>query len=209
MSRISKTDKLRNRERIVEAAGDMFRSQGVDRAGIADLMKAAGFTHGGFYNHFPSKDALVVEVCKASFADSLGQLARGIEAGPTESGTALSGVVGGYLSAGHRDAPEGGCPSASLVVDAWRQGETVQAAYAEGVEGYLSGFAGALIAEAAERGEDLGPEPAREQAMRLLSEMVGAMALARAVHRAEPALSDEILDVSRRHLTRKPGSGVH
>jgi TetR/AcrR family transcriptional repressor of nem operon len=200
MPRITKEDKARNRQNIVDQAGRMFRTRGIDGAGIADLMNAAGMTHGGFYNHFASKDALAVEVCNASFADSLGRLAHETEKGPEASGSPLARVLAGYLSAQHRDDPGGGCPSASLAVDSWRQGDEVQAVYAEGVEGYLSGFAAELSREAIAEGRDLTPAQARERAVRMLSEMVGAMVLARAVNRVEPALSDEILGASRDHL---------
>ncbi|PSM44657.1 TetR/AcrR family transcriptional regulator [Streptomyces dioscori] len=199
MPRITQEDKARNRRNILEAAGRMFRSQGIDAVGIAELMKEAGLTHGGFYNHFASKDDLVVEVCGASFAASLGSLARTVEEGPDQGGSPLERVVAGYLSAGHRDAPDGGCPSASLVTDAGRHSEGVQSAYAEGVEGYLTGFAAEFLREAEEEGRSLEPGEARRKAMRLLSEMVGAMMLARAVRHVEPGLSDEILRAGRSH----------
>ncbi|MFD6286748.1 TetR family transcriptional regulator [Streptomyces sp. NPDC060205] len=199
MPRITKEDKARNRQNILEAAGRMFRSQGIDAVGIAELMKEAGLTHGGFYNHFASKDDLVVEVCGASFAASLGSLARTVEEGPDQGGSPLERVVAGYLSTAHRDAPDGGCPSASLVVDAGRHSEGVQSAYATGVEGYLAGFAAEFQREAEEEGHELDPGEARHRAMRLLSEMVGAMTLARAIRHVEPELSDEILRTGRDH----------
>ncbi|MCX5323799.1 TetR/AcrR family transcriptional regulator [Streptomyces sp. NBC_00120] len=199
MPRITKEDKARNRQNILEAAGRMFRSQGIDTVGIAELMKEAGLTHGGFYNHFASKNDLAVEVCGASFAASLGGLARTIEDGPGPAGSPLQRVVAGYLSTAHRDAPDGGCPSASLVTDAGRHGEAVQSAYAEGVEGYLTGFTAEFLREAKEKGHDLDPAEARHRAIRLLSEMVGALMLARAVCHVEPELSDEILQTGRSH----------
>ncbi|MEW2569191.1 TetR/AcrR family transcriptional regulator [Streptomyces sp. NPDC047070] len=199
MPRITKEDKARNRQNILEAAGRMFRSQGIDAVGIAELMKEAGLTHGGFYNHFASKDDLVVEVCGASFAASLGSLARTVQDGPDQGVTPLERVVAGYLSTAHRDAPDGGCPSAALVTDAGRHSEGVQSAYAEGVEGYLTGFAAEFVREAEEQGHELDPGEARHRAMRLLSEMVGAMMLARAVRHVEPELSDEILRTGRGH----------
>ncbi|WP_043677646.1 TetR/AcrR family transcriptional regulator [Streptomyces xylophagus] len=199
MPRITKEDKARNRHNILEAAGRMFRSRGTDAVGIAELMKEAGLTHGGFYNHFASKDDLVVEVCGASFAASLGGLARTIEDGPGQAGSPLERVVAGYLSSAHRDAPDGGCPSASLVTDAGRHGEAVQSAYAEGVEGYLLGFAAEFLREAEEKGHELDPGEARNRAVRLLSELVGALVLARAVRQVEPELSDEILRTGRGH----------
>ncbi|GAB2735127.1 TetR/AcrR family transcriptional regulator [Kitasatospora kifunensis] len=193
MPRITKEDKARNRQNIVDVAGRMFRSQGIDAVGIADLMKGAGLTHGGFYNHFASKDALAVEVCNASFAASLGVLAEAVEQGPGPLGTPLERVVADYLSTAHRDAEDGGCPSASLVTDAGRQSQDVQAAYAEGVEGYLAGFTSEIVREAKEEGRPIDQGEARERAARLLSELVGAMVLARAVRKVQPDLSEEIL----------------
>ncbi|MEW1684167.1 TetR/AcrR family transcriptional regulator [Streptomyces sp. T12] len=199
MPRITKEEKARNRQNIVEAAGRMFRAQGIDAVGIADLMKEAGLTHGGFYNHFASKDDLAAEVCNASFAASLGVLRQAVDEGDAPVGSPLRRVVDDYLSAGHRDAPDGGCPSASLVIDAGRHTEEVQRSYAAGVEGYLAGFAGEFAREEGEGGGDVSPEEARERAVLLLSRMVGAMVLARAVRHVEPGLSDEILRTCRAH----------
>jgi TetR/AcrR family transcriptional repressor of nem operon len=197
MPRITKEDKARNRQNILDAAGRMFRSQGIDAVGVAELMKEAGLTHGGFYNHFASKNDLAVEVCGASFAASLGGLARAIEDGPGETGSPLERVVAGYLSTAHRDAEDGGCPSASLVVDAGRHSEAVQSAYADGVEGYLAGFTAEFLREAEDDGRELDPEEARHRAIRLLSELVGAVMIARAVRRVQLELSDEILQAGR------------
>jgi TetR/AcrR family transcriptional repressor of nem operon len=199
MPRITKEDKARNRQNILDAAGRMFRSQGIDAVGVAELMKEAGLTHGGFYNHFASKNDLAVEVCGASFAASLGGLARAVEDGPGESGSPLERVVAGYLSAAHRDAEDGGCPSASLVVDAGRHSEAVQSAYADGVEGYIAGFAAEFQREAEEDGRDLDPAKARQRAVRLFSELVGAVVISRAVRHVQPELSDEILQAGRSH----------
>ncbi|MFF4150172.1 TetR/AcrR family transcriptional regulator [Streptomyces sp. NPDC001651] len=200
MPRITKEEKARNRQNIVEAAGRMFRAQGIDAVGIADLMKEAGLTHGGFYNHFASKDDLAVEVCNASFAASLGVLAQAVADGDAPAGSPLRRVVDDYLSTEHRDAPDGGCPSASLVIDAGRHDETIQRSYAAGVEGYLTGFAAELAREHdGEPDGGLGPQEARAEAVLLLSRMVGAMVLARAVRHVEPDLSDEILRTCRAH----------
>ena len=200
MPRITKEDKARNRQNILDAAGCLFRSQGIESVGIAELMKEAGLTHGGFYNHFASKDDLATEVCGTSFAASLDVLAGTIRSGPDPDGSPLERVVAGYLSAEHRDARDGGCPSAALAPDAgWRTGP-VQGAYARGVEGYLAHFAAEFQREAREDGRELSAEDARRRAVRLLSEMVGALMLARAVRDAEPELSTEILEVGRRHV---------
>ena len=174
----------------------MFRSQGVDAVGIADLMQEAGLTHGGFYNHFASKGELTAEAFGASFKDSLDFLERVIEEGADPAGSPLKRVVDNYLSTSHRDAPDGGCPSASLVVDAGRHDDTVQGAYASGVEGYLTGFAEEFTRE---HGGEITAQEARERAVVLLSRLVGALALARAVRHVQPGLSDEILRTCRAH----------
>ena len=199
MPRITKEDKVRNRQNIVDAAGRMFRSQGIDAVGIAELMKEAGLTHGGFYNHFASKNDLAVEVCGTSFAASLGVLAQEIEDGHDKAGSPLERVVASYLSAAHRDAEDGGCPSSALVTDAGRQSEAVQRAYAEGVEGYFAGFTAEFLRDAEAKGQTPDPDEARRRAIRLLGELVGTMMLARAVRHVEPSLSDEILQAGRDH----------
>lgn len=205
MPRISREEKARNRQNIVDAAGRLFRAKGIDAVGIADLMKEAGLTHGGFYNHFASKEELAVEVCGASFERSLGVLDAAVERGEDSAGTPLRRVVDDYLSTAHRDAPDGGCPSASLVTDAGRHGDTVQGAYALGVEGYLTGFAAELAREHRAHPADpeddgeLTPREARERAVLLLSQLVGAMTLARAVRHTRPELSEEILRTCRAH----------
>ncbi|MFJ1998735.1 TetR/AcrR family transcriptional regulator [Streptomyces asiaticus] len=141
MPRITKEDKARNRQNIVEAAGPMFRSQAVGAVGIAELMKEAGLCHGGFYNHFASKDDLAAEACGASFKASLSFLDQALQEGADLTGPPLKRVVDNDLSVAHRDASDGGCPSTSLVIAAGRHSDTVQSAYATGVEGCLTSFA--------------------------------------------------------------------
>lgn len=200
MPRITKEEKARNRQNIVDAAGRLFRAQGIDAVGVDALMKEAGLTHGGFYNHFPSKNALVVAVCEASFAASLGALAQSVQDRPDAAGSPLERLVADYLSTVHRDSEDGGCPSAALVSDAGRHADDIQAAYAQGLEGYLSGISAEIIREAREAGEQIDSPEARTRATRLFSELVGSMVLARAVRRVQPELSDELLRASREHL---------
>jgi TetR/AcrR family transcriptional regulator, transcriptional repressor for nem operon len=196
MPRISEQDMAQTRQRIVDAASPRFRTDGIDGIGISALMKGAGMTHGGFYNHFASKDALAVAVCEDAFAASLATLARTIdEADPDRP--SLAETLADYLSPEHRDMPDGGCPSAALVSDAGRHGPAIQAAYAKGVEGYIAGFDAAQQLEATERGEALDPEEARRRSIALLSELVGAIVLSRAIRLVDPDLSDEILAVNR------------
>ena len=194
--RLSKEQAARNRQGIIDAAARLFRERGIDGVGVADLMKAAGFTHGGFYNHFPSKEALAAEACASAFEGTLTELNNALDHGASKSGSAFSEYLAHYLSPDHRDDPNGGCPMASFAVDAWRQGEEVQSAYAEGIESVLAAYA-AQLTKVSRAGKKVSAAAARVQAIRLLSEIVGALLLARAVAGANSGLSDEILEASR------------
>lgn len=202
MPRISEQDMAQTRQRIVDAASPRFRADGIDAIGIAALMKDAGMTHGGFYNHFASKDALAIAVFEDAFAASLATVARTVDESDPDR-PSLAETVAAYLSPAHRDRPDGGCPSAALASDAGRHGPEIQAAYAEGVRGYIEGFDAALQLEATERGETLDPDEARRRSITLLTEIVGAIVLSRAIRLAEPDLSDEILAVSRQRVTNR------
>ncbi|GAB7046775.1 TetR/AcrR family transcriptional regulator [Catenuloplanes indicus] len=202
MPRITQEQKKRNREKIVQAAGEGFRLRGVGGIGIEELMKAAGMTHGGFYNHFSSKEDLALEVYRQGFADSLAALAAIREAHPRSARAALHDMVDGYLTAEHRDHPETGCPSAALAADAGRHGAAAQAEYRHGLEGYLGAITEMVQDRARQSGTRTTPAEAREQAVALFSQMVGAMVIARAVAGADPGLADEVLTAGRRRLKR-------
>lgn len=202
MPRITREQKQLNRDRIVSAASQGFKLHGVDGIGIQDLMATAGMTNGGFYNHFPSKEALVLEVYEQGFADSLAALGAIRDAHPRSARAAFNAMVDTYVTAGHRDHPETGCPSAALPVDASRHGEAPQAAYRTGLQGYITTITAILLKRADQDDIDLSPSTARAQAIALFSQMVGAVILARAVAQADPALSDEVLTANRKHLKR-------
>jgi TetR/AcrR family transcriptional repressor of nem operon len=202
MPRITQEQKMLNRERIVRAASEGFKVRGVDGIGIQELMKTAGMTNGGFYNHFPSKEDLALEVYRQGFTDSLAALAAIREAHPHSAHAALNDMVDAYVNATHRDHPEAGCPSAALAVDAGRHGPPPQAEYRIGLEGYLSTITEMLLERAHQAGTEPTAADAREQAVALFSQMVGALVVSRAVAEADPALSDEILTANREQLKR-------
>jgi TetR/AcrR family transcriptional regulator, transcriptional repressor for nem operon len=157
-------------------------------------------THGGFYNHFSSKDDLALEVLRHGFTDSLDAVAAIRKAHPRSARAALQDMVDGYLTALHRDHPEAGCASAALVSDAGRHGVAAQAEYQRGLEGYFSAITEMLLDRARQSGAELERRQAREQAVVLFSQMVGALVVSRAVAEAAPELSDEVLTVNRRQL---------
>jgi len=182
-----------NRRAILEAAGRLFRERGFDGVGVADLMRSAGFTHGGFYNHFSSKEALAAEACAAAIDRSNAGLAADLAAGEDSGGWAR--FVDRYLSTRHRDDPGGGCTMTALAGDASRQAAEVQESFAAGIRAVLDLLAKRLP----------GPAPAA----RAWSEIVGALILSRAVAAAGPQLADAILDASRSGLRAvRPSPGA-
>jgi len=196
--KLTKQKAAHNRQRIVETAGRLFREQGFDGVGVADLMKVAGFTHGGFYNHFPSKDALAAEAASSGLNTSNSKLSDALGDAESSGNSGLAKFVERYLSSEHRDDRAGGCTIASLAGDAARETKEIQASFAKGIEDELGIFASYFAKSGS---EDQGsPLSARERAIRLMAELVGAVLLARAVARANPSLSDEILRTARRML---------
>ena len=115
----SQADKAASHERIVKAASRRIRRDGIDNVGVAELMKQAGLTHGGFYRHFESRDDLVAE----AIAEALAQGSQRVQASAKLGGpSALAAIVDGYLSRLHRDKPETGCAVAALPTDVARCG---------------------------------------------------------------------------------------
>ena len=203
MPRVSRQQKERNRERIVAAAGRGFRARGIDGVGIDELMKAAGMTHGGFYNHFSSKEDLALEVLNQGFTASLGSVDALIGAHPRSRRAALNAIIDSYLSTYHRDHPEEGCASAALAADAGRHGRKAQEEYRRGLQGYIAVITDLLRGGAKQTETKLDPRKAREQAIALFSQLVGAQLVARAIAEADPELSDEILTANSKELKRR------
>jgi TetR/AcrR family transcriptional repressor of nem operon len=169
-----------NRDRVLEVAARLFRERGFDGIGVADLMKSAGLTHGGFYGQFGSKEELMAETCARSFDKALETWAA---VGAQANGNPLTAVMQAYLSRQHRDNPGAGCVIASLGAEASRQGSGLRRAVTDGTRAMLdlfTSFAPGRIKAVK-----------RERAVVAYASMVGALVLARAVD--DQALSDEIL----------------
>ena len=185
--RISREQARENHDRVVDAASALMRERGIEGAGVAEVMKAAGLTHGGFYNHFDSKEALTLEALDLAFRDMSDERARA---------PGLEALLRGYLSEAARRNPGKACPAAALAGDVSRQPEPVRAVFADGLE--------AMIASV-EAGLPEG-EGRREQAVNLVVRMVGALALSRAVPDGSP-LAAELLDAPLRASLREVGEG--
>ena len=172
--RVSKQKAGEHRDAILAAASRLFRARGFDKVGVAEVTQAAGLTHGGFYGHFASKEALAAEVCDLSFGNAVRRV---------QASASLGDYIDYYVSAEHRDR-EGPCPMVALGTDVSRLSGPVRAHFSEGVARYV----------AAIRAHMPGDDPMAEgKASALVSILVGGLSLARAVAATDPALSENIL----------------
>jgi TetR/AcrR family transcriptional regulator, transcriptional repressor for nem operon len=190
---VTKEQAVHNRERILAAAERLFRQKGVDAVGVAELMKEAGFTQGGFYNHFASKEALVSEVVGKAVAESGQQLGAAIAQSRRIGTDPLVSNINWYLSRAHRDDINCGCAIAGFAGEAQHLSKPAQVSYAEAVECTLNQTANML----AEKDSTLTRERACARAIALYSHMVGSVLLSRAISASRPALADKILEDAR------------
>jgi TetR/AcrR family transcriptional repressor of nem operon len=190
MPRVSRKQTEMNLEEITAASARLFRQRGLDGVSVAELMAAAGLTHGGFYNHFQSKDILAAIACTRSFDQTRGRWSARVEAADSNS-AALAAIISGYLDSSRRDDPGPDCAAATLVVDVARQpaDRPIHRAFNAGIETLTAMLAG-LFAKTREDG--------RRQALTTFATMVGGIALARATRGS--AISDEILEAVRGSL---------
>lgn len=179
--KVSKEQMAENRARILDAAAALFREHGFAGIGVADLMKAAGLTHGGFYGHFASKEELMARASERALAGSLGGWRRLAEVAPAD---ALRHIVRSYLSEAHRDHPEQGCAVAALGADVARQGPEVRAAVTQGVRAHAELLSELMPGDTAKDRE--------RQALFAYAALVGAVVLARALD--DPPQSKAVLD---------------
>lgn len=167
-----------NRKAIVEAAGRLFRERGFDGVSVADVMRAAGLTHGAFYGYFESKQALAATACEHA-------LKRSVE---RWSGTDLNRIVRDYLSPAHRDAPAEGCTLAALAGEAARTDGAVKDVFTRATRDYVDLFV--------KLEKDGSVAARRQRALATLASMIGALVLARAM--GDETLSNEILSATRK-----------
>jgi TetR/AcrR family transcriptional repressor of nem operon len=194
MPRVSKAQAEANHQAIEDAASRLFRERGIQGVTVADVMSAAGLTHGGFYAHYPSKDALAASACEAAFTFAKAKWRRRIDAADSPA-AAKESIAEGYLKPTHCDPSVATCPTATLVTDVARSApeHPMRSVYLEGVRQQIDTLASlnAPGDRAAQRAE----------ACVQLATMMGALLLARATH-GDP-LSDEIIQSARAHLTKR------
>jgi TetR/AcrR family transcriptional repressor of nem operon len=175
----SKEDKAASHERIVEIAAARIRESGTEQPGVAEIMRAAGLTHGGFYKHFGSRDELIAEAVERALTDSESRLRDAA----SDAADPLAAFAESYLSTAHRDDPASGCGVVALGTDIPRVGGPAQDAYRSQVDRYLAHLQSLLGDE-----ED---DDTRRKATVTLSAMIGALMIARAL--GPTTRSDEIL----------------
>jgi TetR/AcrR family transcriptional repressor of nem operon len=178
--RITKEQKQENYDRILSIASEMFRERGYDGVGVAELMERAGLTHGGFYNHFRSKEDLVAKATLRSFRE-IGERYANLDTLTT---------IDLYLSREHRDNRATGCPATALICEAARQTDETRATFGAGIEALL----GSLEQSMAHNG-GAGTDT-RAAAISVLAQAVGAVVLSRACP-DDSSLADQILTACR------------
>jgi TetR/AcrR family transcriptional repressor of nem operon len=194
--RVSREQAAENREKILNLAANMFRERGFDGIGIADLMKAAGLTHGGFYGHFSSKEDLMAQACTRAVDDML-QSAQTRQAEQANQDR-YRVFVTNYLSMDHRNNRAEGCLMAALGAEAARQSPEVRSAFTQGAMRVLKTVMSLVQGKSTEA-------QAREKALLILATLVGAQVIARALD--DPELSQEVLQTVEQSLLndRNPG----
>jgi TetR/AcrR family transcriptional repressor of nem operon len=183
--RYSDSHKQETRKKVLQAAAAAVRAKGPDGVGVAEIMAEVGLTHGGFYAHFKSKEALVAAAIEEAFGQSRRRFARMTEA--MTSDEALAAFVDAYVSTEHRNNPQRGCPISTLTNDLPRQGPLVRAAFDAGVEGLIARLEAWL--------PEQDSVARRSLASSLVAEMAGAVALSRAV--SDESLAEQLLEASR------------
>jgi TetR/AcrR family transcriptional repressor of nem operon len=192
--RVSRVQAEENRQKVIDVASRLFREHGFEGIGLKDLMEGAGLTHGAFYKQFASKDDLAAQASRRALESASGRWSAAAAANPQDP---LGAVIAFYLSMEHRAERMDGCPVVALGADAARQGAEVKASFEAGIKEYLEMLGRWL-------GEADGEEPSGK-AMAILSTMVGAVVLSRAVN--DERLSKQLLQAGAKSVLMGVSAG--
>ena len=188
MKRAATRSKEATHDRIVDAAARAIRRSGYNGTGVADIMKDAGLTHGGFYAHFSSREAMLAEAADRAGSESVAMMERIAATSPPQR--ALRAMMEAYLSKAHVEAIESGCATAALGSEMPRQAPEVRRVATRRIK--------QMIDLVARQSSDRGQPGAHERALVTVATMVGALVLARAVD--DPRLSDALRRAALKHL---------
>lgn len=180
-------------ERIVSAAARAIRRSGYSGTGVADIMKEAGLTHGAFYAHFASREAMLAEAAGRACADSATLAAQVAASAPPPQ--ALASMLQAYLSREHLAQVEQGCPLAALGSETARQAPEVR----QVITRHIKAMVDLVARQSPDWGQPGAHELAHERALVTVATMVGSLLLARAVD--EPALADSLCAAALKHLS--------
>lgn len=184
----SQAEKAESRAKILRIAGSELRARGLDGVGVAELMSAAGMTHGGFYKHFESRDHLVEAAISALLQEVEDTKAEAES--KTKGGSSLESYIDWYLSDEHRDKPGEGCPISTLGIDMSRAGDRTRSVFTQGLVRFVEWIVEKMPAGPARRRQD--------RAALIASALVGGLVLARAS--SDPDFSEHILSGVRKEL---------
>ena len=182
--RVSRAQAAENRQNVIDVASRLFREHGFDGIGLKDLMEGAGMTQGAFYKQFASKEDLVAQASARALEGATRRWSDAAAANPEDP---LGAVIAFYLTKEHREAKMEGCPLVALGGDASRQGAEVRASFESGIREHLRVLTRLISKADAEEKRD-------SKAMAILSTMVGALILSRAV--IDPRLAQSFLDAA-------------
>lgn len=166
--RVTKEEMDQNHQRIVQNASALIREWGIENTSVAAIMREAGLTHGGFYRHFDSKDALMIAALKAAFDEGLSALDARFEKHAPQA--AVAAHQSNYLGKGHIENPQWGCPMPTLAREAALGSDAMKAAFGEGLRRTARTLARGMTGTEAEK---------RDQALRRIALLAGAVMLAR------------------------------
>jgi AcrR family transcriptional regulator len=192
MKRAATRSKEATHDRIVDAAARAIRRSGYNGTGVADIMRAAGLTHGGFYAHFPSRDAMLAEAADRAGGESVAMMERIAASVPPQQ--ALPAMMQAYLSKEHLEGIDTGCATAALGSEMPRQVPEVRRAATRRIK--------EMIDLVSRQSPDWGQPGAHERALVTVATMVGTLVLARAVD--DSTLSDALRKAALKHLAPTP-----
>jgi TetR/AcrR family transcriptional repressor of nem operon len=196
--KVTKEKATENRAALVHAAGRLFRERGIDGVGVAEISKKAGLTHGALYAQFPSKEALAAEAFASALKPGLSKMTADRGGRPAT----LTDFLDDYLSLDHRDNLAAGCPMSASASEIARQDKMVGERFSEGFGQFAALIERGLGASAVKADK-------RQRALAIMAAMIGGVAASRAVAKAEPRLSNQILRAVRQIVAEVAGEEVH
>ena len=195
--KVTKEKAAEHRVELIRAAARLFRERGIDGVGVAEICKRAGLTHGALYAQFPSKEALAAEALAYGLDRHLAHLMAAAEDGHDDHQPALTAYLDAYLTPQHRDDLADGCPMAASASEIARQDTAISTRFSDGFERMVDAIQAMLGPTATTTPQTAD---ARQRALAIAAAMIGGIAVARAVRKARPGLSDDVVAAVRQVL---------